>query len=294
MKTKTNPLLILTAALIMSLNTGCGFFSNEEEYSRYEETLDSMVVSKDSAIEKLTLMLVGVEHQLALLNSHTPMLNLNSERNDNNHKLAQEVIFAEIAVINAQINDSKDKIAELKGKLSSASKEKTTMSKMIAMLNRQLYDSEKRVEQLQDKLSEMGVFSNRLNASLDSMLGKSKEQSEQIALLQLEMNTAFYTFGTYKELKEQGIVTKQGGFLGLFGRTKVPQQNFNKSSYFNRINKEETHFIPVYAKNVQLLTNHPSGSYKFVAGENGSVELIEITDPEKFWDTSDYLIAMVE
>ena len=36
-----------------------------------------------------------------------------------------------------------------------------------------------------------------------------------------KLNTAFYAIGTAKELKEKGVTTKEGGFIGLGKSTKV-------------------------------------------------------------------------
>ena len=45
------------------------------------------------------------------------------------------------------------------------------------------------------------------------------KKDDKISTQTYEMNKAFYVCGTYKELKAKGLLTKEGGFIGL-GKTE--------------------------------------------------------------------------
>jgi hypothetical protein len=113
-------------------------------------------------------------------------------------------------------------------------------------------------------------------------------QKEELIAQQIEdLNRAFYAYGTYKELKDKGLLTKEGGFLFL-GQNKSIQENFN-DEFFTEINMSEIKMIPVKSKKVELITEHPAGSYKLVE-DNGEVAYLEIEDPEEFWKMSKYVV----
>ena len=96
------------------------------------------------------------------------------------------------------------------------------------------------------------------------------------------MNTAWYVFGTKKELKDQRIV--EGG--------KVLQANFNKS-YFTKIDIRVDKVVNLYSKSAKILTTHPSSSYTLTRDANKQYTL-RITNPELFWSTSKYLVVVVK
>ena len=96
------------------------------------------------------------------------------------------------------------------------------------------------------------------------------------------MNTAWYVFGTKKELKGQHIM--EDG--------KVMNGNFNKN-YFTKIDIRNTTEIKLYSKTAKLLTAHPSSSYSLVRDANKQYTL-RITNPQIFWSTSKYLVVLVK
>jgi hypothetical protein len=52
--------------------------------------------------------------------------------------------------------------------------------------------------------------------------------------------------------------------------------------------------VPLFAKKAKLVTTHPNESYNLVKNQEGVVEKIDITDPEKFWSASKYLVIIIE
>ena len=101
------------------------------------------------------------------------------------------------------------------------------------------------------------------------------------------LHTAYYCFGTSKELKEQKILS--GG--GLFSKSKVLQSGFNKD-YFISIDIREVKEIPLFASKAKLKSNHPEGSYEFVEDEDGNLTL-KINDEKAFWSLGKYLVIEV-
>ena len=114
------------------------------------------------------------------------------------------------------------------------------------------------------------------------MKNESQKKTETINAQDKQLNTAWYVFGTKKELKGQRIL--ENG--------KVMNGNFNKN-YFTKIDIRNTTEIKLYSKSVKLMTAHPSSSYTLVRDANKQYTL-RITNPQIFWSTSKYLVVLVK
>ena len=135
-----------------------------------------------------------------------------------------------------------------------------------------------------DQLDEMV---SSLNEDVESLATTAAAQSEKLNAQDKALHTAYYCFGTSKELKEQKILS--GG--GLFSKSKVLQSGFNKD-YFISIDIREVKEIPLFASKAKLKSNHPEGSYEFVEDEDGNLTL-KINDEKAFWSLGKYLVIEV-
>ena len=106
------------------------------------------------------------------------------------------------------------------------------------------------------------------------------QKDSAIAVKTEKLNTGFFIAGTSKELKSKNIITKNS-----------LKQDFNEK-VFTQIDISKTNSFPVDSKKASLLTSHPSDSYVFNKDEN-KIESLQITDPERFWKTSRYLVVVL-
>ena len=111
----------------------------------------------------------------------------------------------------------------------------------------------------------------------------NNEKTNTINAQDKQLNTAWYVFGTKKELKEQRI---------LDSGDRVLQSNFN-NSYFTKIDIRVEKEIKLYSKSARLLTMHPSSSYTLQQDANKQY-VLRITNPQLFWSTSKYLVILVK
>jgi hypothetical protein len=79
--------------------------------------------------------------------------------------------------------------------------------------------------------------------------------------------------------------------LGLGGQKEL-KENFN-SKAFTPIDITKVQTIPLQSTGAQLVTNHPSDSYS-IEIKGDQVSDLRITDPEKFWAASKYLVVVVD
>ena len=104
------------------------------------------------------------------------------------------------------------------------------------------------------------------------------------------MNTAYWAFGTKKELAEKNVIEKEGGVLGL-GETLTLKKDFNRD-YFQKVDIREFKQLTLNAKKAEVLANRPADSYH-LTGTN-TVEDLVIDKPNEFWQASKYLVVVVD
>jgi hypothetical protein len=106
------------------------------------------------------------------------------------------------------------------------------------------------------------------------------------------MNKGFIASGTYKSLKAKGLISKEGGFLGLGKKESLhPDVSDN---VFTQVNIRETKSIPVNSKSAKLITEHPSSSYELVRDKDNKIASIDIKDPDQFWKISKYAVVEIK
>lgn len=152
----------------------------------------------------------------------------------------------------------------------------------IAAQDEHIQAQSARITQQENTISEQNENITNLNNKVDEQAAENNRKQETIDAQDKSINTAFYVFGTKAELKEQGILDK--------GR--VLQGNFNKG-YFTQIDIRNMKEIKLHSKKVELLTSHPAGTYSLQTDVSGQY-VLKISDPQRFWSTSKYLVVQVK
>ena len=139
--------------------------------------------------------------------------------------------------------------------------------------------------ELQEKdihIAELDQTVANLNTSITSLKEETANKAATIVAQDKQINTAWYVFGTKKELQSQNIYEK--------GR--VLQSNFNKN-YFTKIDIRIVKEIKLYSKSVKIMTAHPANSYQLIQDANKQY-VLRINNPQNFWSTSKYLVVLVK
>ncbi|MFN6114285.1 MAG: hypothetical protein ACK46C_00200, partial [Flavobacteriales bacterium] len=159
----------------------------------------------------------------------------------------------------------------------------------IAELERTVADLEQGLKEKDAEIATLKEQFSSTNSSLATLIERYRDKSQLSDMQRNELNTAFYAVGTSKELRENGVLTKEGGVVGLGGVNKLNTADLKKD-YFTQIDIMRTQEIALAAKKAKLVTTHPEGSYKLDL-ETGK---LMITDANKFWSISKYLVVVVE
>ncbi|MBR6141226.1 MAG: hypothetical protein IKQ37_05640 [Bacteroidaceae bacterium] len=203
---------------------------------------------------------------------------------------SREVIRDNMAFIQQAMQQNRDMIAQLQEKLKNSSIKATKMQKTIENLQAQIETQAARIQELEASLAEKDALIEAqgdaiagLNNNVAALTEDNKAKTEKVQAQDKELNSAWFVFGTKNELKEQKILTN-GDVL--------KSGDFNKD-YFTKIDIRYDKDLKFYSKSAQLLSTHPAGSYQLAKDKQGLYE-IHITDPQKFWSVSKYLVVLVK
>lgn len=267
--------------------TSCGN-SGEKEANPLADSLqgennkkDSQLSEKEAAIQEFVNTFNEIQANLDEIKEKEKIVATNTKGGDVKNK--EEQIKADIQAIYELMAKNKNRIGSLNKKLKNANTKIEGLEQMIATLEAQLNEKDGQITDLKNQVEQLNIELSNLNLNYEELAQESDVKTEKL-------NTAYYAMGTAKELKEKGVITKEGGFIGL-GKTTQLKSDFNKD-YFTKIDASQVTSIPIGAKKAKIVTNHPSSSYKLV-GEK-PIEKLEISNPDDFWGSSKYLVIITE
>ncbi len=282
---------ILFAAFIVLLATGCHDYKADADKLQQEKTnLSEAVEYKDSTITAFLMSFNQIEENLAAIDKKQALVS-NATANGELKATQMDRINENIQAINELIKENKEKIASLSASLRKSNIKVTGLQAMLDKLNLQIVEKDKQLVELNNQLAEMNTKVEKLNTDVSTLTAENTTKQVFIEEQTSKLNQAYYTTGTFKELQSKQVMKKEGGVLGI-GATKKVNADFNKDS-FTAIDITKVQTIPVEAKDAKILTNHPSESYT-IEHKGNQVSDILITNPEKFWAASKYLVVVVD
>jgi hypothetical protein len=209
----------------------------------------------------------------------------------------KEQVNEDIKTIYELLVKNKKLVASLQKKLSSSDVRMAELEKMVTYLNTQVEEKDAQINTLRGELEKMNIQVANLSsqvAELEEVTQQKEEEiqkhKEEIEIKTSLLNMAYYAIGTKKELADNNIITKEGGFLGI-GSTKTLKEDFNKD-YFTKVDITRLEYIPLGTKKAKLITKHPATAYR-ISGEKRADTLF-ITNPSEFWAAGKYLVIEVE
>lgn len=276
---KTN--LILISLLIVTL-----FSCKNDEYEARISDMqqDSLatsgeLLSREEEIINFIGSLNEIEENLSQIKERekliTSGINLNSEVTPS----MKDQIIGDISLIDNLLQENKQKMANLNSRLKKSNIKITELEKMIERLTNQMQEKDAQIADLQTRLSQA-------NEQIKILFDEYNNRLEELGNKEDIINTAYYCFGTSKELIKNGVLTKDGGFIGL-GKTQKLADDFNKK-YFTQVDISLTTQIDIVSKKAKIVTTHPSSSYELVPDK------LTIKDSKEFWSASKYLVIVVE
>ena len=279
--------LKLFACLALLLLGACTGKKSSPDLANMEQndSLQRIIAQRDSEINDMMSTLNEIQEGLSAINQAENRLSIAREGEGAN-KTAQ--IKENIKFIANTMARNRELMKRLQQQLRESRFNGDELRKTISNLTQQLDDKAQELQRLKAELdakdihiAELDEKIDNLNDNVENLQTDAQQKAQTISNQDKQLNTAWFVFGTKKELKEQHIM--ENG--------KVLQSNFNKN-YFAKIDIRIDKEIKFYSKSARILTMHPSGSYTLTPDVNKYV--LRITNPQLFWSTSKYLVVLVK
>lgn len=250
------------------------------------DSLQQIIDSKDREINDMMATMNEIQEGFRMISAAEGKMSIIKDGESANKT---ELIRDGIRDISELMDHNRELIAKLRQQMRESSVRGDQFKATIESMIQQLEDKDSQLQMLQTELQEKDIHIAELdqtvanlNNNINSLKEEAEVKSETISSQEKLINTAWYAFGTKKELEKQNIYEK--------GR--VLQSNFNKS-FFTKIDIRIEKEIKLYSKSVKIMTAHPANSYQLIQDANKQW-VLRINNPQNFWSTSKYLVVLVK
>ncbi len=275
--------LAFRLSLLLVLVAACqGDPKETPQYQQLAEDADrvkAQVAARDSTINDLFASMNRISENLRTIRSKQGQLGSPAEGAEGADM--EQRIIADLGSIDGLLAENKDLIAKLRKQAKASAASISELKKTIAGLEATITEKDEEIATLKEQLAST-------NSSLATLIEMYRDKSQLSDMQRMDLNTAYYAIGTAKELRANGVLTKEGGVIGIGAVNKLNSDDLPKE-YFTRVDITQTQEIALAAKKAKLATTHPAGSYNLVGGEK-----LVITDANAFWSVSKYLVVVVE
>ena len=277
----------LCLTLCVAALASCTNVKREKELAAQNDSLTVALSEKNMALDQAMQAIADIQEGFRAINEAEGRVSVQSQGGEgitDAERLKEDILF-----IQQKMEANRKQIAELEKKLKAGGAETANLRKVLANLQQELNDKVASIAALQGELARKNIRIAELDSVVVILTGDvnalqeiTEVQQEVIEQQVDQLNTAWYVYGTIKELKEQNILNK-GEVL--------TSTEYNKN-YFTEIDIRDDKVFPLYAKRAKLLTTHPAGSYEFTKDDDKQLTLC-VLDPETFWSVSRYLVIQV-
>jgi DNA repair exonuclease SbcCD ATPase subunit len=269
---------------------------NSDEYKAQQDRIDSLlqVVNRgDTELAEMNSLINDIEENFKQIREAEKFLTIESKTKGEMSGDTKTRVKDNFEMINEILKKNKADIDKLNQRLKSNSGQMSGLQSTIERLNAELIERANTIAELQTSLTvrdaqiaSLQTDVESLTENVDALSTQTAEQAAKIKEQDKELNTAYYMFGTSKELKEAKVVS--GGFLVS---PKILKESIEKSKFI-KIDIRDTQNIALYDKKAKLLSDHPNDSYTMEKDAKGYA-VIKITDYKRFWSLTKFLIVQV-
>ena len=170
---------------------------------------------------------------------------------------------------------------------------KTQRQRIVIAMKAQLEEKESQIAALEEEVSKNNVTINDLRTRIIRVTQENvaqqatiDSQNETIMEQDDQLHEAYLIIGKKAELKDAGVL--KGGFLK---KSKVDVNALDKSM-FRTIDVRSMAEISINSKKPSVLSQMPADSYTIE--QKGKSSVLRITNVERFWSITKYLIVQTD
>ena len=291
MKTRHYSLVLLAAGVL----AGCGD-------SKEHRLADSLATAKAADQQRLTIQLAAQKDSLTrvVLQADDFIQHIDSSVARVIGKPKKGARKATLDPLAQQIENRKavmQRVDALVARARATAAELKKSQEDNKVLSAQLANDEAMINDLNATIQHQTATIAALSTRVDSLSGVTREMGATIATLEAQNNKAFYVIGTEDDLIKRGIIVHEGGANLLFahpGRTIQMSRNADAAA-FTAVDQRGMKLIEMPEPNRRWkVVSRQSLDYAAVAERDNDTFRgnLKITEPNKFWGPSRFLIVV--
>lgn len=286
--------LVMMSALCLALSTSCSKSKPLAPAAGAEQTdvSDASRAELEQAIadrDQLILLTSDIQQSLNEISELENMAAIDgSELPDQRNQ-----IRARVEGLRLLLDQRRNQIDSLERVLSKSKLYNSGMEKTIKGLRAQVDQQAAEITRLNNELGEarntiasQSTQIDSLNTTVQNVSGERDAAVRETVDLANELNTCYVCVGSSKELKAHKVL--ESGFLR---KTKIMAGDFDQS-FFSKKDKRTLTTLALHSRKAEVLTKQPKGSY-VIEDVNGK-KVLKITNPEKFWSLTNYLVVKID
>ena len=299
MKSIKTYISICATALAAIVLSSC--VENSSKYKQLQAQLDSLQGThgtQKNMLDEVFATLNEVEEGLVDIRQKENIITAETNKDGVDVPESQRVrLMEDVIAVKEAINRYKEKIEQLKKdsnlksvefkkKLNSLQKELEQKSRTIESLQGLLKEKDLIISQKEQTIDSLEHHASDLKEDITVLTGEKEELKDKVASQDRALFAAYYIVGSKEDLIEAGVISKGG----LFKSAKVSYEAEKTS--FIKIDYREISTINTNSQKAKVLSNHRKGTYSIeeVDGE----AIINISDPEGFWEQTKYLVIQTQ
>lgn len=285
--------VFLTGLLLL---TSCGPIVLKKDLDAANEVNDSLRVIQAEVEREMNMYLKAIndiQTTIEEIKQKQQILTVKKASEDLTASDMQQ-INDDLKCLGTLLEDNRKELQKLRAQAKKSTFHIQELQNTIKILTESLEEESRKVTLLTEELASKNLVLQEMTEQLQTQENdlrllehETTQQKQQIAQQETALNSAWYAFGSKKELREQGILNRRG----TFSQQRVLENDFNKD-YFVKIYVRQTTEIPLYSSRAKILTTHPTSSYT-LERKNKEYVLV-IVDYKEFWSVSRYLVVEVD
>lgn len=286
---------LLAVPLVAVAAAGCG---PREKFEAAEAGRETVAAERDTLLGEVmeTLTFVAdVNTELAKVRGLVPA---GEEPVEDAPPTAAEARARREATL-SRIRTAMTRLDEADSRLARAETRIRTMTSAESRMTRQLAEYRSSLAELREAFeareAELATQVESLAAQVDTLQTEATALEDSVRTLVDDANAAYVAIGTKQELIERGVVVEEGSKFLFFGSKRLePARNLDTTA-FHRIDVRYNTVIslPDGERPYRIVSRHsPQHLDSATIADGRARGELRITDPERFWTSSRFLILV--
>jgi len=299
---KAIPVVVIATVLVAGCNTEA-----KQQLATIAHT-DSLRVDSLSAVRKelmeevmsSTQFVTQINSELAKARSlaakQPTQLETGAEMTATNEQ--RKAIVARITHLVARLDSVQNRLASTRARVAKLTKDDSVLVAKVAEYEKSIENLQqsaaKERAEFQSQISQKATEIASLNSRIDTLNTVRTALVDTVGQLTNEKNTAYYVVGTKDELIKKGVLSAEGGkrFFLVGSRNVVPGRQLDPTA-FTKIDRLNDRTITLPPGEYQILSRQNASFAKAATMKDGKIGgQLQIEQPERFWETSRFLIIV--